>query len=225
MPRNHKRKPATRRYADYTEDTLAEALRVLKSKSMSLREASKKYKISWGTLSRKLKNKNMNKYGRPTVLTEQEEQKIVEGLQVAGGWGFPLTTTDLQLVRRLSRTNLRAAVPQLASDLDHPAGFPPSPWAAVLGHQAAATMMQTREHHAAYGTHHPAAPMDLHVPQAFPYYRRPMDLHVPQAFSYYRLGPNLRHAQPDILECTSRPHVSQTKISQTYMQTPAWPPL
>lgn len=98
MPRNHKRKPATRRYADYTEETLAEALSVIKSKSMSLRETSKKYKISLGTLSRKLKKKNMNKYGRPTVLTEQEEQKIVEGLQVVGEWGFPLTTTDLQLV-------------------------------------------------------------------------------------------------------------------------------
>ncbi|XP_031336990.1 uncharacterized protein LOC116166256 [Photinus pyralis] len=66
-------------------------------------------------------------------------------------------------------------------ELDHPGGFASSPWAAVLGHHhsaaaaaaaaAAGGMMQTTEHHG-YGTaHHPAAPMDLHMPQAFPYYR------------------------------------------------------
>lgn len=66
-------------------------------------------------------------------------------------------------------------------ELDHPGGFASSPWAAVLGHHhtaaaaaaaaAAGTMMQTGDHHAYGGTHHPAAPMDLHMPQAFPYYR------------------------------------------------------
>lgn len=68
-----------------------------------------------------------------------------------------------------------------AFELDHPGGFASSPWAAVLGHHhtaaaaaaaaAAGTMMQTGEHHPYAGSHHPAAPMDLHMPQAFPYYR------------------------------------------------------
>lgn len=69
-------------------------------------------------------------------------------------------------------------------ELDHPGGFASSPWAAVLGHHhtaaaaaaaaAASSMMQTGEHHGyAAAAHHPAAhaPMDLHMPQAFPYYR------------------------------------------------------
>ncbi|CAG9864810.1 unnamed protein product [Phyllotreta striolata] len=71
-------------------------------------------------------------------------------------------------------------VRRCTSELEHPGGFPSSPWAAVLGHQhtaaaavaaaAATSMMQTRDHHS-YATHHPATPIDLHVPQAFPYYR------------------------------------------------------
>lgn len=80
-------------------------------------------------------------------------------------------------------------------ELDHPGGFASSPWAAaVLGHHHSAAaaaaaaavggggMMQPGDHHgyphpgAAHGHHgHPAAgtavPMDLHMPQGFPYYR------------------------------------------------------
>lgn len=56
-------------------------------------------------------------------------------------------------------------------ELDHPGGFGASPWAAVLGHHAAASIMQTGEPHAYGAPHHPGGPMDLHMPQAFPYYR------------------------------------------------------
>ncbi|KAF7284677.1 hypothetical protein GWI33_021765 [Rhynchophorus ferrugineus] len=58
-------------------------------------------------------------------------------------------------------------------ELDHPGSFSTSPWAAVLGHHAAAaaSIMQTGEPHGYGAAHHPAAPMDLHMPQAFPYYR------------------------------------------------------
>lgn len=68
----------------------------------------------------------------------------------------------------------------LAVELDHTAGFG-SPWAAaMLGHPSAATMMQVApDHHGSYhaAAHHHGAPpptaipMDLHVPQGFPYYR------------------------------------------------------
>ncbi|KAK7580561.1 hypothetical protein V9T40_001190 [Parthenolecanium corni] len=70
----------------------------------------------------------------------------------------------------------------LAVELDHSAGFGTSPWAAaMLGHPSAATMMQVApDHHGSYhaaAAHHhggpppTAIPMDLHVPQGFPYYR------------------------------------------------------
>lgn len=63
--------------------------------------------------------------------------------------------------------------------MDHPGGgFAASPWAAVLGHHH--TMGTASEHpgyaahaHSAAAAHHAhhGMPMDLHVPQAFPYYR------------------------------------------------------
>lgn len=66
-------------------------------------------------------------------------------------------------------------------DPHHPGGFS-SPWAAVLGpHNASSTAQHAaaaayHHHHqqavaAAASAHHAAAAMDLHVGQAFPYYR------------------------------------------------------
>lgn len=76
-------------------------------------------------------------------------------------------------------------------ELDHPGGFASSPWAAaMLGHHhsaaaaaaaAAGGMMQPADHHGYPHPGHPGAghpgaaatavPMDLHMPQGFPYYR------------------------------------------------------
>ncbi|CAH0561929.1 unnamed protein product [Brassicogethes aeneus] len=79
--------------------------------------------------------------------------------------------------------NLSVSVSRCALfDLDHSGGFASSPWAAaVLGHHhtaaaaavaaAASTMIQTGEHHSYGPPHHPTGPMDLHMSQAFPYYR------------------------------------------------------
>ena len=96
---------------------------------------------------------------------------------------------------------MHCSVVERGFELDHPGGFASSPWAAAVlaghHHSAAAaaaaaavgggsSMMQAAaaagEHHgyphpgAAHAHHpHPAAaatmPMDLHVPQGFPYYR------------------------------------------------------
>ncbi|XP_045481439.1 protein trachealess isoform X2 [Harmonia axyridis] len=76
---------------------------------------------------------------------------------------------------------MHPSVTRCTFELDHPGGFASSPWAAVLGHHSAAaaaaaaaagTMMQTGDHHGYGPPHHtPPGPMDLHMPQAFPYYR------------------------------------------------------
>ncbi|XP_045484448.1 protein trachealess isoform X4 [Pieris rapae] len=51
--------------------------------------------------------------------------------------------------------------------MEHPGGFASSPWAAMLGHGMHGMM----QHEYAHGHAHTSMPMDLHVPQAFPYYR------------------------------------------------------
>lgn len=96
MPRHHKKIPTSRPYAKYTQETLNKAVEEIRAKTISVRDAHRKYNISLGTLSRKSREKNMNKFGRPTVLSSEEENLIVEGLFVAAEWGFPLTTQDLQ---------------------------------------------------------------------------------------------------------------------------------
>ena len=61
--------------------------------------------------------------------------------------------------------------------MDHPGGgFTTSPWAAVLGHHAMGANSEhpsfaaAHAHNAVHHAHH-GMPMDLHVPQGFPYYR------------------------------------------------------
>lgn len=60
--------------------------------------------------------------------------------------------------------------------MDHPGGgFATSPWAAVLGHHAMGHAgdhpgFVSHPHATSHHTHH-GMPMDLHVPQGFPYYR------------------------------------------------------
>ncbi|XP_013166265.1 PREDICTED: protein trachealess isoform X2 [Papilio xuthus] len=51
--------------------------------------------------------------------------------------------------------------------MEHPGGFAASPWAAMLGHGMHGMMQHDYTHAHA----HASMPMDLHVPQAFPYYR------------------------------------------------------
>ncbi|CAH2054763.1 unnamed protein product, partial [Iphiclides podalirius] len=51
--------------------------------------------------------------------------------------------------------------------MEHPGGFASSPWAAMLGHGMHGMMQHDYTHAHA----HASMPMDLHVPQAFPYYR------------------------------------------------------
>lgn len=60
--------------------------------------------------------------------------------------------------------------------MDHPGGgFTASPWAAMLSHHAMGPATEhpgfaAHAHGASHHAHH-GMPMDLHVPQGFPYYR------------------------------------------------------
>ncbi|KAF2893329.1 hypothetical protein ILUMI_12844 [Ignelater luminosus] len=66
--RNYKRKPGAKKYADYSADNLAEALRSCQE-GMPYREASVAYGIPISTLSRKLNNLNSETPGHPTALS------------------------------------------------------------------------------------------------------------------------------------------------------------
>ena len=53
---NYQRKPGSRNYRNYDEETLAKCLAKIRLNKMSLSKASKKFKIPKGTLSNKLNN-------------------------------------------------------------------------------------------------------------------------------------------------------------------------
>ena len=74
MPRDHKRRPGSQRYLDFTEKDV---------------DAEKEFGITKTTLGRRLKGAS-NKPGQPPVLTMLEENIIVDRIQLMCRWGFPL---------------------------------------------------------------------------------------------------------------------------------------
>ena len=71
------------------------ALQAVKDKRMSLRDAQKEYGVPKTTLIDRLAGRRGAKLGRTTVLSEEEEEYLVERILVMGEWGFPLAKRDL----------------------------------------------------------------------------------------------------------------------------------
>ena len=63
MGRNYKRKPGTRSYRDYTEESMTAAIQAHK-KGLSLRQAAAKYNVTKDSLSRRLKSDKIPKLGK-----------------------------------------------------------------------------------------------------------------------------------------------------------------
>ncbi|XP_062537934.1 uncharacterized protein LOC134206253 [Armigeres subalbatus] len=90
MPRKYVPRLCARNYANYTQEALASALKSVKQNGMSIRQASKHYKISFGTLYNRCKNLHTKSVGTPTVLSSAQEKELSEVIKVAGEWGYPL---------------------------------------------------------------------------------------------------------------------------------------
>lgn len=97
MPRVYKKRVDGPHYAEYSNEKLEEALTEMK-RGVSARKVSEKYKIPRTTLQRRSKGLQQKKYGGQTVLSDEEEQFIVEGLLACAEWGFPLGTKDIRIV-------------------------------------------------------------------------------------------------------------------------------
>lgn len=72
------------------------ALEERRLRDTSYRNLAKKYKICYSTIRRKDQNLNTKNYGGQTILSEEEERKIVENVELAPRWGFPLTAIDVK---------------------------------------------------------------------------------------------------------------------------------
>ena len=108
-PARTRRKVGSRKYQDYTRATLDEALRRVRTRELSQRQAAKKYGIPRSTLKNKLNRVHCNDVGRPKVFSPAEEKILAERFSVLSDYGFPLTLVDGQMITssyldRLGRT-------------------------------------------------------------------------------------------------------------------------
>lgn len=98
MAYTYKRKVGCRKYRNYTDKTLAEAIAKIKNQKMGIREVSRKFGISRSTLGRKVNNIQMKNYGRPNVLNSDELKHLRGGVKVFAEWGFLLTRFEISLI-------------------------------------------------------------------------------------------------------------------------------
>ena len=94
MPRYRALQEEPRRLFGYSKLALKNGLHLCQ-RGRSLRSAARETGVLRTTLRRKLLGVNGKSHGRPTALSQTEEDILVEGLIVCGDWGFPMTSDDV----------------------------------------------------------------------------------------------------------------------------------
>lgn len=100
MPRVHKRLLGSRQYINYTQEKLENALQAVVEGVCTIREASRRFGIPFGTLYNKYKGKHRSKPGRPTIFTKLEELAILKSASKCADWGFPLSLMDIRMMAK-----------------------------------------------------------------------------------------------------------------------------
>ena len=117
MGRRHKRKLGARRYKDYSNDVLQEALNDIDTNNVTFREAAEKYNISKSTLQRKMEKKNMRAPGRPCLLAIFKEEAMVDNIKTLAQWGFHLSLLDLRMFAKEVLDTSGEKIPQFKENL------------------------------------------------------------------------------------------------------------
>jgi transposase len=86
--------PGARRKS-YNAEDVEEAVNAVKVEGLSLRVASERYNVPKSTIKDHLADGHGSVIGRPTVLSQEEEDQLLEKIQILAEWGFPLTERDL----------------------------------------------------------------------------------------------------------------------------------
>lgn len=100
MPRNHKRVLGSRSYCDYSNEKMEEALQNVLEGTLTIREASRRFSIPFGTLYNKYKGRHGGRPGRPTIFTRKEEVAILKAASKCSDWGFPLSLMDVRMMAK-----------------------------------------------------------------------------------------------------------------------------
>lgn len=98
MPRSYKRPIGSRRYRDYTDEALEEAISKVRRGRLKIAEASETYNIPRRTLLNKIKNQHVQNVGSPTVLSAAFERSLLDVIVACAEFGSPLTMLDLRFI-------------------------------------------------------------------------------------------------------------------------------
>ncbi|XP_055617918.1 uncharacterized protein LOC129763145 [Toxorhynchites rutilus septentrionalis] len=98
MPRKYIKTPGKRTYRNYAPENVEKAADAVRTEQLSIRQASKKFGVTYGTIFSKKNGLHTSKNGGQTMLSEAVEKDLTE--TIAGEWVFPLTKDDIQLLVR-----------------------------------------------------------------------------------------------------------------------------
>lgn len=97
MVRVYKKKLGTRSYKNYENKKLEQAITSIVEGRLSIRAASRTYKVPYGTLNNKFHGRHCLDPGGRTVFSKNEETAFVNAIIKCSDWGFPLTEKDLKI--------------------------------------------------------------------------------------------------------------------------------
>ena len=98
MPRVYVRKPGSRAYVNYTASQLQKAIRAVKSGQMSIRKASRKYSMPYGTVFNHCHGLHKLKTGGQPRLSSEAENKLAETIETLAQWKVPVDFMDVRLL-------------------------------------------------------------------------------------------------------------------------------
>ncbi|XP_060810031.1 uncharacterized protein LOC132904125 [Amyelois transitella] len=101
MPRTYQKRLGARGYKNYTEELLDRAITAVTEGRMTLRAASEKFNIPYGTIFNKYHGKYIKKPGAQPVFSKTEEETILKSCAKCADWGYPLTTLDLRMFAKI----------------------------------------------------------------------------------------------------------------------------
>lgn len=79
----------------YRPEYLQAAILAVKAGKLSIRKASETYAIPYTTLNEALKRPTTKKYGGQTVLSAEEEKRLLQIIFTCADWKLPLTRKDI----------------------------------------------------------------------------------------------------------------------------------
>lgn len=97
MPQIYQLDPRAKKYKKPNQTDIENAIRAVRSKQVTYREAQEIYVIHYSVIYHHGKNSNMKKQGGQTFLTVSEVNMLIECILLCAEWVFPLDQYDLRL--------------------------------------------------------------------------------------------------------------------------------